>query len=160
MCSDGFSAFQDPSESKELNNTLRSLLQPIFLVNLYITYFLNIFRSSFKLLLEKLIPSFAPQFEKLVASAFAVEALEPGAISFSIGRTLHQQGINIRYLGKLRVYVKEERANRLLLIEMAARTIKRLIRAEMRKRMKELKFPLGPLNRLSSIYLLLNIFII
>lgn len=117
-----------------------------FVICLLLFYLIiNYTRKAFKYLIETVIPRFAPTFDRLVTVAFVRKTVEPGSFTFNIGRLLHQNGINIRYLGVLRRCVKSVKAKGIILIEMVARIMKRHIRLQMRKRMEQLRFPLGTL---------------
>ncbi|EGC35315.1 hypothetical protein DICPUDRAFT_152393 [Dictyostelium purpureum] len=50
---------------------------------------------------------------------------------------MHRSGINIRHMGRVRFYTKSKNIRDLLLLEMTARSIKTIIRDEMRLKMKE-----------------------
>jgi len=65
----------------------------------------------------------------------------PGNFVFNIARTLHERGINVRYMGKIFKHCTSVPARALLLIEMAARVIKQTLRKKIREKMSELKFP-------------------
>lgn len=92
---------------------------------------------------KTVIPGFAPDFEQRVLLEIRRKRVFPGNYKFSIGRALHEAGINLRCLGLIYDNCTQNVAKSLILIEMAARTIKRLLRARMRSKMKALRFPLA-----------------
>ncbi|KAF2070452.1 hypothetical protein CYY_008232 [Polysphondylium violaceum] len=52
---------------------------------------------------------------------------------------MHRNGINIRHMGRVRYYTKSKTIRDLLLLEMTARSIKNIIKDEMRRKMKDEK---------------------
>jgi tetratricopeptide (TPR) repeat protein len=61
---------------------------------------------------------------------------------FNLKEAMHNDGINMRYLGVVRRFVTSEAISHLLLVEMVARVQKHQLRHLMRQLMKDLKLPL------------------
>jgi len=64
-------------------------------------------------------------------------------LNFDVCDTLHSQGINLRYLGKIREKLTNASMRTLLLIEMCARIMKNIMRFALRKTAKTNKIPLA-----------------
>eukprot|EP01095_Lingulamoeba_sp_RSL-Kostka_P009027 TRINITY_DN3078_c0_g2_i1.p1 TRINITY_DN3078_c0_g2~~TRINITY_DN3078_c0_g2_i1.p1 ORF type:complete len:341 (+),score=110.04 TRINITY_DN3078_c0_g2_i1:174-1196(+) len=63
-------------------------------------------------------------------------------MSFKIKESMHESGINLRYLGRLRHWIESEFIKQIIFVEMIARVIKHVLRQKLRKKMKQLKLPL------------------
>eukprot|EP01127_Copromyxa_protea_P013751 TRINITY_DN3720_c0_g1_i2.p1 TRINITY_DN3720_c0_g1~~TRINITY_DN3720_c0_g1_i2.p1 ORF type:complete len:1412 (+),score=225.99 TRINITY_DN3720_c0_g1_i2:23-4237(+) len=112
LCSDAFSgwlAFESTQKRAEYNEKVVSATAHLY----------NI-----------LIPKFAERLETGDETLRTADALISG---------LHQAGINIRHLGRVRSLVTNEFARKILLEEIVARTLKNMVREELRETMKTLR---------------------
>jgi len=82
-------------------------------------------------LLKTTIPAFAHRLNTIKLNA-----------DFNLKEAMHNEGINMRYLGVVRQCVTSEAISHLLLVEMIARVQKHHLRHQMRSLMRELKLPL------------------
>eukprot|EP01132_Coremiostelium_polycephalum_P009238 gene9238-11318_t len=74
--------------------------------------------------------------------------------SFPITERLHRSGVNVRYLGYLRLGCNSLDMKSLIFIEMCARVVKQQLRQKLRFKMKQAKIPLeAPYRRLIIAYL-------
>jgi hypothetical protein len=95
-----------------------------------------------KYLLEKCVPACSELLDRYCVVAIKKNMVIPGKYTFDICRTLHERGINARYMGIVYKHCKIAESRILLLIEMAARIIKQTLREKIRERMSDLKIPL------------------
>eukprot|EP01128_Nolandella_sp_AFSM9_P006750 TRINITY_DN3544_c0_g1_i1.p1 TRINITY_DN3544_c0_g1~~TRINITY_DN3544_c0_g1_i1.p1 ORF type:complete len:469 (+),score=102.11 TRINITY_DN3544_c0_g1_i1:92-1408(+) len=120
MCSDGFSGFMDFPDEHNL-----------------------ILKLAAKRLHTEVIPNFVPFFESMVNLHLVDGALPLKAFdNLKLPRLLHQAGINLRYLGILCGLARSKESRTMYLIEMVARSVKKILNRMMRKRMAELLFPM------------------
>eukprot|EP01117_Protostelium_nocturnum_P012592 TRINITY_DN4634_c0_g2_i2.p1 TRINITY_DN4634_c0_g2~~TRINITY_DN4634_c0_g2_i2.p1 ORF type:complete len:1322 (+),score=514.36 TRINITY_DN4634_c0_g2_i2:78-4043(+) len=93
-----------------------------------------------KLLKEQIIPNFAKDLKEM-----AMEHIPDYKANFpNLLLSLHSSGINIRFLGEVRVHLSEETSGErywrfIILLEMISRTIKQHIRELLRNKMKKLR---------------------
>jgi len=93
-------------------------------------------------LLRKCVPACSQLLDRYCVVAINKNMVTPGQFTFDICRTLHERGINVRYMGIVYKHCKYTESRTLLLLEMAARIIKQTTREKIRERMSDLKFPL------------------
>jgi len=95
-----------------------------------------------KYLLQQCVPACSQLLDEYTQVAINKHMVLPGQFTFDICRTLHERGINARYMGIVYKHCCQNASKTLLLLEMAARIIKQTIREKIRERMSDLKFPL------------------
>eukprot|EP01103_Thecamoeba_quadrilineata_P017072 TRINITY_DN5918_c0_g1_i1.p1 TRINITY_DN5918_c0_g1~~TRINITY_DN5918_c0_g1_i1.p1 ORF type:complete len:585 (+),score=95.88 TRINITY_DN5918_c0_g1_i1:3-1757(+) len=95
-------------------------------------------REATSRLINEVIPNFSVKLSRRVVQETTQGQLE----KFRLVEVVHSEGINIRYLGRLRAVCAHDNVKTLLFIHMAARVIKNCLRLRLREKMKELKVPL------------------
>jgi len=88
-----------------------------------------------------LIPLAAHDVDKMTSLSWQVGHIGFGHFQYSIGRLLHQHGVNCRLLGSVRAQCRTVPGQMILAVEMVARTLKRRLRYQMRQKMADFKFP-------------------
>uniref|UniRef100_A0A6B2KY78 Clu domain-containing protein n=1 Tax=Arcella intermedia TaxID=1963864 RepID=A0A6B2KY78_9EUKA len=106
------------------------------------THHHDVLQEAFKSLMEEAIPFASTILDDLSAAVIKKGMVLPGNFVWHPSRTLHELGINLRYMGNVYSHCKTPEARTLLLIEMAARSIKQDLRQKIRAKMEKEKFPL------------------
>jgi len=118
LCSDASSGFVlDPTDAKEHNTEIQ---------------------EAFSRLFREIIPNVAQKLNQLSKNALRRFL---GANHLLI-EVIHANGINVRFIGVLRKYLKNKILRAQVMVEIISRTLKTIMRAELRQAMSESRVPL------------------
>lgn len=88
-------------------------------------------------LLNNRVPSFAKWFDEQMRDEHYATKVAPK----SLAETIHRQGINCRYLGRIRAHCTNAAARTVLLVEITARVVKNMLRERLRTLARSLRVP-------------------